>query len=249
MDTLKVVIVDDERAAVETLSIMLSMYCPNLSIVATASSVKEAKQVIVDYSPDVVFLDIMMSDGTGFDILEALPSRNFDIVFVTAYNHLAIKALKYSAIEFIQKPVCIDDLTKAIGKVKSSRGILRNSALQYSTLFENLEKELPSKLCLPTSTQLEVVDVQMVLAFESEDDGVVAFISDGRRIHAHKKIDHLEDTLSDSQFYRMTPTCLINLAQVEIMAKGEIFMHGGTVFNVPAERISEFKISHGNPPY
>lgn len=249
MNALKAIIVDDERAAIESLSIMLNKYCSDLSIVATASSIETAKKEIVAHKPDVVFLDIMMPDGTGFDILEELPIRNFDIVFVTAYNHLAIKALKYSAIEFIQKPICRDDLTKAIDKVKNNKGIVKNSALQYSALFDNLEKELPNKLCLPTANNLEVVDVEQVLAFESKDSGVIAFISDGRRIQTQKNIDHLEDILSDSKFYRMTNELLINLSKVEIIAKGEIFMHGGAIFNVPLERIIEFKISYGNPPY
>jgi two-component system LytT family response regulator len=249
MDAIKAIIVDDERAAVESLCIMLNKYCDDLNIVATALSINAAKKEIIEHNPDVVFLDIMMPDGTGFDILEALPDRNFELVFVTAYNHLAIKALKYCAIEFIQKPVCKDDLTKAIDKVKNNRGIVKNSSLQYSVLFENLGNELPNKLCLPTEGGIEVVDLGEVLAFESKDSGVIAYTLDGRSLISEKSIDILEDTLSDSNFYRIANELLLNLKKVEIISKREIFMHGGKTFNLPAERINEFKIRFGNPPY
>jgi Response regulator of the LytR/AlgR family len=249
MDAIKAIIVDDERAAVESLRIMLTRYCDDLNIVATALSINAAKKEIIKHDPDVVFLDIMMPDGTGFDILEELPNRNFEIVFVTAYNHLAIKALKYCAIEFIQKPVCKDDLTKAIDKVKNNRGIIRDSSLQYSVLFENLGNELPNKLCLPTSDGMEVVDLDDVLAFESEGNGVIVHTADGLCIISEKSIDHLEDTLSDSKFYRITNEVLLNLKNVEIISKSEVFMHGGKTFSVPFERINDFKIRFGNPPY
>jgi two-component system, LytTR family, response regulator len=249
MDAIKAIIVDDERAAVESLSIMLNKYCDDLNIVATAMSINAAKKEIVEHNPDVVFLDIMMPDGTGFDILEELPNRDFEIVFVTAYNHVAIKALKYCAIEFIQKPVCKDELTKAVEKVKNNKGMVRNSSLQYSVLFENLGNELPNKLCLPTASGIEVVDVDEVLAFESRNNGVVAYISDGRSILSEKSIDRLEDTLLDGKFCRITNELLLNQKKVEIISKSEIFMHGGKTFNLPIERISEFKIRFGNPPY
>lgn len=249
METIKAIIVDDERAAVESLSILLNRYCPDLRIVATAFSVDAAKKEIVEHNPDVVFLDIMMPEGTGFDILEALPNRNFDIVFVTAYNQLAIRALEYCAIEFIQKPVCKDELTKAIEKVKSSKGIVRNSSLQYAALFENLGNELPNKLCLPTASGYEVVDLEEVLTFESNGNGVKAFLHDGRCIQSEKSINHLEDTLSGSNFFRITNELLLNLKNVELVSKFEIFLSGGLTFSLAPERIKELKIRFGNPPY
>ncbi|TCN65683.1 LytR/AlgR family response regulator transcription factor [Acetobacteroides hydrogenigenes] len=249
MDAIKAIIVDDERAAVESLSIMLEKYCDDLSVVATALSVSEAKREIVRYMPDVVFLDIMMPEGSGFDILEELPDRSFDIVFVTAYNDLAIKALKYCAIDFIQKPVCKDELTKAIEKVKNNKGIVRNSSLQYAVLFENLGNELPQKLCLTTPSGVEVVDIEQVIAFEAVEDGVVAHILNGRTVESDKGIDDLEDTVIDNLFFRVTNELLLNLKNVEIISKNEIFMRGGLCFKVPTDRIGDIKIRYGNPPY
>lgn len=249
MDTIKAIVVDDERAAVESLCIMLKMYCPDLTIVDTAMSIDVAKKKIVEHNPDVVFLDIMMPDGSGFDILEELPDRNFDIVFVTAYNHLAVKALKYCAIEFIQKPVSKEELTNAVEKVKNNKGIAKGSSLQYSVLFENLGNELPNKLCLPTHGGLEVVDVNEIVAFESCNGGVAAFLRNGQKIESSKEIDHLEDTLMDSKFYRITNEQLLNLQMVELVSKDEILLHGGLSFPLDARRIKEFKNRFGNPPY
>jgi|APDOM4702015159_1054818.scaffolds.fasta_scaffold00177_9 two-component system LytT family response regulator len=249
MDALKAIIVDDERAAIESLSIMLSKYCEDLQIVATASSVPAAKKEIQAHNPDVVFLDIMMPDGTGFDILEELPTRNFEIVFVTAYNHLAVKALKYSAIEFIQKPVCKDDLTKALEKIKSNKGFVKDSSLQYMTLFSNLANELPSKLCLPTKNRIEVVEVEDVLAFKSEGKEVVAYMSNGKEIVAQKNIDNLEDTLSGGKFYRISSGLLINLKHLEILLKEEVIMRGGLTLKATKEQVNELKINYGQPPY
>lgn len=249
MDSIKAIIVDDEPAAVESLSIMLNKYCPDILIVATASTIDVAKNEIVAHNPDVVFLDIMMPEGTGFDILEDLPNRRFDVVFVTAYNQMAIKALEYCAIEFIQKPVCKDELTKAIEKVKSNKGIVRNSSLQYAALFENLGNELPNKLCLPTSSGYEVVDLEEVIAFESTGNGVKALFRDGNNIFSEKSLNHLEDTLSERKFYRINNELMLNLNKVEIISKSEIFLSGGMTFNVAPERIKELKIRFGNPPY
>jgi len=115
---INIVIVDDEIDAVKSIELIVNEYCSNAKVVGTANSAIEGKNVILEKKPDLVFLDIEMPRGSGFDLLEMLPERNFEVIFITAYNNFAIKAFKYSAIDYILKPIDIEEFTDSINKAE-----------------------------------------------------------------------------------------------------------------------------------
>src|SRR4030043_1467821 len=153
---LKTVIIDDEKDAVDFIFSIIGEYCPGLSVTGKAYDVTEGVQVIKDLKPDLVFLDVEMPHGTGFDLLSHFPEKDFDVVFITAFNHYAIKAIKFSAIDYILKPININEFIEAVGRVarkrqeRSSKG---NEGLQV--LMENLRTALPSRLAIPTADGME----------------------------------------------------------------------------------------------
>lgn len=249
MEKIKTIIVDDEPAAVESLKIMLERYCGDLEVVAATTSVKKAVKLIKEIEPELVFLDIMMSDGTGFDVLEKIPDRHFEVVFVTAYSHLEIKALKYSAIRFIQKPLSRDDLVDVVEAIKARKGIVFNPTKRYGVLFDNLKEVLPHRLSLSTKDSYEYLDVDTIVGFQFIDGEVSVFLTDGRSMQVLESLNHLEDVLDDRKFYRFSKDLLLNLRSIEIVSDCQIYMKGRQAFSVSSARIEEFKRSYGNPPY
>lgn len=249
MEKIKTIIVDDEPAAVESLKIMLERYCGDLEVVAATTSVKKAVKLIKEIEPELVFLDIMMSDGTGFDVLEKIPDRHFEVVFVTAYSHLEIKALKYSAIRFIQKPLSRDDLVDVVEAIKARKGIVFNPTKRYGVLFDNLKEVLPHRLSLSTNDSYEYLDVDTIVGFKFADGGVTVFLTDGSSMQVLESLNHLEDVLDDRRFYRFSKDLLLNLRSIEIVSDCQIYMKGRQVFTVSSTRVEEFKRSYGNPPY
>jgi len=116
---LKTIIVDDEHDAVNFISTIITEYCPSLEVVGKAHNVSEGVAAIIDRIPDLVFLDIEMPNGNGFDLLSKFPEKNFDVIFITAFNHYAIKAIKFSALDYLLKPISREDLAFSIEKIKS----------------------------------------------------------------------------------------------------------------------------------
>lgn len=249
MERLKAIIIDDESASIETLKILLSRFCEDVDVVATATSAKKAVKLINDSVVDVVFLDIMMPDGTGFDVLEQMPNRNFEVVFITAYNNLEIKALKYSAIKFLQKPISKEQLMESVEAMKARKGIVFNATKRYSALFENLKAVLPKILSLQTADSFEYIEIDKILAFKGDNKIVNVYIDGEQEIVTKEKIDHLEDILYDRKFYRFNTFLLVNMKNIEIMTDFEIILKGGMSFPINSSRIYEFKLTYGNPPY
>lgn len=249
MKSIKTIIVDDEPAAVESLKIMLERYCGDLEVIASATSVKKAVKLIKEDEPELVFLDIMMSDGTGFDVLEKIPDRQFEVVFVTAYSQWEIKALKYSAIRYIQKPLSRDDLVGVVEAIKARKGVVFNPTKRYGVLFDNLREVLPKKLSLTTTSSYEYLDVETIDGFKFEEDKVVVFMTTGESMVVLESIDHLEDILDDRNFYRFSNDLLLNLRNIEAFSEVDVAMKGEQHFDISKSKIEEFKRRFGNPPY
>ena len=118
---LRAVIVDDEPDAVKFIESIIGEYCPNVEVVGTANSARDGVQVITDTAPDLVFLDVQMPHGSGFDLLSSFQEKSFDVIFITAFNHYAIQAIKFSAVDYILKPINISELIEAVSKVEGKR--------------------------------------------------------------------------------------------------------------------------------
>ncbi|MEZ5196539.1 MAG: response regulator [Bacteroidales bacterium] len=167
---LNAVIIEDEKPSRDTLMGLLKLYCKNVEVKGFAENVKSGVDLICTLKPDIVFLDIQMPDGSGFKLLETIGEINFDIIFTTAYDQFAIKAIKFSALDYLLKPIYPDDLKAAVKKAEIKRDF-KNTKESIEVLLENIkrpENEHP-KIVLSTSDKINVVEVDDIIRCESDN--------------------------------------------------------------------------------
>ncbi len=158
---LKVVIIEDEKHSRETLRNLLMEFCADVEVVATAGSVAEGVEVIKNTNPSIVFLDIELQIGTGFDVLAQLSDLNFDVVFTTAYEHYAIRAIKFSSLDYLLKPIDIEELQDAVQKARNRQSEFAHKR-QLELLLSNVGDKGMHRICLATSDRLEFVNVDEI---------------------------------------------------------------------------------------
>lgn len=215
---IKAVIIDDEKDAVSFIKSLIEEYCTGIKAVGEANSAKEGYKVINELNPDLVFLDVEMPNGNGFDLLEKFDKIDFNIVFVTAYDHYAIKAIKYSAADYILKPIDIDEFTRAVNKVKDT---IENKTVpvDYQVLFENLKSSLPAKIAIPTSKGIEYVQTKDIIRIEADRSYSMIYLTDGNKIMVSRGLREFQELLLDRNFFRTHNSHLINLEHVKLYAK------------------------------
>jgi two-component system LytT family response regulator len=243
---LKAVIVDDEKDAVDFINSIIGEYCPGLKVIGKAYDVKDGVQVIKDLKPDLVFLDVEMPHGTGFDLLTQFPEKEFDVVFITAFNHYAIKAIKYSAVDYILKPININEFIEAVNKVmqKRSSSMFRGNE-NIKALLENLKTGVPSRLAIPTSDGMEYLNPKDIIRIEADRSYSWFYITGGRKMLVSKNLKEFQDLLSDRHFFRPHNSYLINLKYVKKYIRkegGYIEMQDGSEIPVSRNRKDLFMI-------
>lgn len=245
MADLTCVIVDDEAIARETLSNYLQKYCPEVKIVGTCQNIIEAKQCIEQEQPDMVFLDIEMPFGDGFDLMSQFDSVNFEVIFVTAYSNYAIRALNLSATHYILKPVDIDELIAAVEKVKAKANTGNDTAIQSKILLENLKlaNHEHHRIILPQLTGFIVVAVQDILFAQAADNYCEIHLKDGKKHVVSKPLKFYDDLLSDMGFIRIHKSFLINQAEIIEFKKGktgQVKLSNGQWFDIATSRKKDF---------
>jgi two-component system, LytTR family, response regulator len=241
---IRTVLVDDELDSIRVLQKLLDAFCPQVEIVGTASGVETAVELIRETMPDLLFLDIEMSQGNAFDLLKQLQPLEFQVIFVTAFDDYAIRAFKYSAVDYLLKPVDIDDLREAINRVLE-RPQEQGLPQQMKILLANVGALQLSqqKMAIPTITGLHFVPVQDILRFEAKGNYTTIFLSGADPILATKKIKDYEDVLPDSIFCRIHNSHIINLSKIREYQKGRggmVVMEDGSVIEVATRRREEF---------
>jgi two-component system LytT family response regulator len=221
------IIVDDEPRGISTLNKLLQEYCPEVKIIAECADADTAKEKIEMLQPQLVFLDISLPGKNSFDMLAELKTIPFEIVFVTAHNQYTLQAFKYSAVDYLMKPIDEDLL---IGAVKrAAKRISSNSDTNHiSTLLHNLQKNQSHKdlkLCIPSVKGFQVVELKHILYCESAGSYTNLYFEDGRHIVSAKPIFEYEDLLSDAGFIRVHKSFIINLFHLKEYLRGE----GGSV--------------------
>lgn len=238
---MKSVIVDDEHNARKLVESILKHNFPQIEICALASSVVEGIKAINKHKPDIVFLDIEMQDGNGFDLLDAFPEKHFSFMFITAYNQYAIKAFKYSATDYIIKPIDVDDFCSAVEKVIENKQSNLDSGLK--TLKENLNNATPYKLAVPSIRGFEYINISDIIKFEAEGRYTKLSLVDNREILASKSLGEFHDILEDTSFYRPHKSYLINLNYVKMYIKqdgGHILMEDNSTVLLSRNKKEEF---------
>lgn len=232
---IRAVIVDDEDASRNTLKALLAKYVPEVKVVAEAYDVESGRETISQHTPDLVFLDIQMPDGSGFRMLEMLPEIDFNVIFTTAFDQYAIKAIKFSALDYLLKPIIPDDLVKAVGKHKESLNS-NDRKVSYKTLLENLNTE-PKKIVLHTFEGMHVVETSDIVRCQSDDCYTNFYLNSGKRIIVSKTLKEIEEQLSGKDFIRPHKSHLINIEYIKTVVRndgGYIVMKDGT--EIPISR-------------
>jgi two-component system LytT family response regulator len=243
---LKTVIIDDEHDAVNFISSIIGEYCPSLEVVGKAHNVLEGVAVITDKKPDLVFLDIEMPNGTGFDLLSHFPEKDFDVVFITAFNHYAIKAIKFSAVDYILKPININEFIEAVNKVVLNRNEKSPASDEsFRMLMENLKSSHPTRLAIPTSDGMEYLNPKDIIRIEADRSYSWFYITGNRKILVSKHLKEFQDLLSDRYFFRSHNSHLINLKYVKKFIRkegGYIEMQDGEQIPISRNRKDLFLI-------
>jgi two-component system LytT family response regulator len=241
---MNVIIVDDEESSRKTLRNYINKYCQDLDIVGEAPRIDVAKEIIETENPDLVFLDVEMPFGNGFDLLEQLEEIHFDVIFVTAYSHYAIDALNMSASYYLLKPLDIDELIKAVEKVKERRSGQRELNIAH-ILKDNLKastKQL-QKIVLPEMHGFEVTELKNILYCKANDNLTDFYFENGKRKTICKTLKSFDELLKDAGFMRIHKSTLINLEHVNQYLKGKngsVKMADGSELEIASRRKKEF---------
>jgi two-component system LytT family response regulator len=218
---LNAIIVEDEVSSREILGNYLAKYCQNVNLVGEADSIDEAKKLISKHSLDLVFLDVEMPFGNGFDLLDQMPDRTFETVFVTAYNQYAIDALNNHAAYYLMKPINIDELIKAVDYVTEIRA--KEEALEDRVLTPNLKK-VDGKITLPQQDGFQILNVADILYCKADDNYTEIYL-ENKKILVSKTLKYFEEALSKFAFARIHKSYLVNVNEVVKYRKGK----GGSV--------------------
>jgi two-component system LytT family response regulator len=218
----KAIIVDDELGARESLAKMLEKNCKNIQVVAKADSMMNAFVEITNHQPDLVFLDIEMSNGNAFDLLEKFREINFNIIFVTAYDHYAIKAIKFSAIDYILKPIDPEELIKAVARFESQHESKNSLDKKFKTLLSNVKPENKlKKVGIPDGDGLVFINLSDIIRCDSDGNYTYFLLTTGKKIVASRTLGEYEQMFADDNFFRVHRSHLINLEHVKKYIKGE----------------------------
>jgi two-component system LytT family response regulator len=230
---IKAIIIDDIEQARITLKKDLQVYTPDIEVIGEADGVVEGAKLLKSIKPDILFLDIQMQDGSGFDLLDILKDIPFKIIFITASDAHAIKAFRYAAIDYLLKPVDPDELIAAVNKFRNQK---LNENEKYKLLNESLKntRKPHDRLALHTQDKIHIVDINEIIRCESNVNYTEFFFQNGKKLLVTKTLKEFEDLLGDQGFFRVHQSHLINTKYIKEFVKtegGYLLMNDGS--NVP----------------
>jgi len=237
----RVLIIDDEMDARSVLKKYLADYCPRHDVVGEASGVEEAFRLIREVQPDLLFLDIEMGDGTGFDLLDRFPSLNFHVVFTTAFDDFALKAFKYSAVDYLLKPIAPEDFIQAIDRASQKQ--IQNLGHLMQMVQAPEPKKVFEKIALPSQEGLTLMDLKDIVRLQSDGGYTTFWDNSGEQCLVSRTIGEYEELLPDGQFLRVHSSHLINLDCVKKFLRedgGFALMADGSKVPVARRRKEQF---------
>lgn len=236
----KVVLVDDDKTSILTLRTLLTTNFPNMDIVGTAYSVNEAVPLIDKVKPELVFLDINMPDGEGFDVIERVTFKEFRVIFITAFDKYAVRAFEFSALHYLVKPITNEMLESAINRFRDLKVEEINNRL--TVLRDNLRTK-NEKIIIPSTDGLNVVKLGDIVRLEASDVYTLFYMTNGQRFVASKPLNNYEKILEDLPFSRIHSKHLINLMYIKRYVKGKggsVILEDNTEVEVSVRKKADF---------
>ena len=241
---IQAIIIDDEQHCIDRLSDLLNKYHKkSVKLLGSFKNVGDGLKAIKELSPELIFLDVQINDRTGFDLLKESGNINFKVIFATAYDKFAIQAIKFSAIDYLLKPIDADDLETAITKVKDSLSLndMRNMIKVLSQNISNPAKQ--KTITVPTGNELVFLSTEDIIRCESDINYTTIFLKDKKKLVVAKTLKEFEELLSDYNFFRIHNSHLINLAYIKSYNKGKggsVILTDGSEIEVSTRRKDDF---------
>jgi two-component system LytT family response regulator len=240
---IKTIIVEDEEKTLFVINDLIQRYAPDLEVCGTASHVDPAIRLIESEQPLVVFMDVQIGDGTGFDVLHALQMRAFELVFITAYDSYALEAIRFAAIDYLLKPVGIADFKTAIERVEA-RLKEKSQFTKLEMLLYNLAQTEAAnkKLSIPSVTGYEFVNLADIVWCKSEGSYTIFFLADKSKITSSRNIGFYEEIMCTNDFYRVSNSVIFNLGYLKSYSRNQstITLNDGTELVISTRRKGDF---------
>ncbi|KQC30350.1 LytR/AlgR family response regulator transcription factor [Flagellimonas eckloniae] len=239
---IQALIIDDEAKARQGLRLVLEKYCPEIKILALCESPEIGLEKINALKPDLIFLDVQMPKMSGFDLLERVSKINFEVIFVTAYDRYAIKAIKFSALDYLLKPIDVDELVNAVEKISKKK---KNKVAQYGSLLKNVKPgmEKLKRLAIPSDNEIIMQPIADIIYCEADSSYTTLYLSGGKKITVSKTLKEFENILPEGDFCRIHHSTLVNMAHVTKYIKGEggyVIISNNNHLNVSRRKKDQF---------
>jgi two-component system LytT family response regulator len=242
---IKALIIDDENRTRDLIAKMITSFDLGIEAIPVGENVQSGIKAIEEIHPDIVFLDIQMPDGTGFDVLKSVKNKNFEVIFITAHEEFAIKAIKFSALDYLLKPIDPSELKSAVEKAVKAINDKKEES-QFEALQYNIQPNQKRRLVLKTQESVYVVELDEIIRCEADRNYTSFFLAGGKKILVSKTLKEYETLLTGHNFLRVQQSHLINLDYVDRYDKGNggsvVMKDGSEVPLSPAKREIFFKI-------
>jgi two-component system LytT family response regulator len=240
---IRCVIVEDEEMARKVLKSLLAQYCPDVMVCAEADDITSGQEMIEAFRPDLVFLDIEMPGGSGFKLLNNIKEIDFEVVFITAYEQFAIKAIRHDALDYLLKPVDPKELVAAVEKVKEAK-YKKTLKKQYDSLLKNINPEqlTVKKISISTSDKIHLIEVDDIIRCESDNYYTIIYFKDGTSLLVSKTLKEMEQKLEEYDFVRTHKSHLVNMRCIMNFIKDEMMVLLTDGVKVPVSKRKKEKI-------
>lgn len=241
---IRCILIDDENHSLEMMEWLLKTYCPQVIIEAMCNSAEAGIEAINKYRPDMVFLDIEMPYMNGFDMLEQFDKLFFDVVFTTAYDQFAIKAFKYSALNYLLKPVDPEDLQETIRRIEEKKLVPTKEQIDLlMQSVKNVSKPTTARIALTTGDGMLFVSTNEIIYCQAESNYTAVILTSGKKIIVSKVLKEIDEALSGADFYRIHNSFLININHISKYVRGDggyVIMRDGATVSISRSRRQEF---------
>lgn len=241
---LNTLLIDDNADSAEKLGFLMTKYCAgSVRLLATADSGQDGLAAVAVHKPDLVFLDIELGDMTGFELLERVENVDFQVVFTTAHEQYAIKAIRYSAVDYLQKPIGREELLAAIARAENNPARILKEQVNLMAQHARAKSVLPEKIALTTSEGLTFVKIAEIIRCESDRMYTIVVLTGGEKLMVSKPMGQLEEILEGNSFFRVHNSHLINLNHIRQFVRsdgGYVLMNDNKTVSVARNRKDDF---------